>query len=45
MVDHPGEMRDKGKMTQDEYELIISSVDENAEPDGKRYSTKIFFVG
>jgi len=42
MADHPGEMRDKGKMTQDEYELIISSVDENAEPDGKRYSTKIF---
>ncbi len=44
MADVPGEMLQKGKMTQDEYELITSSVGEGAEIHGKQFSTKIFLT-
>lgn len=42
MTDYPGQMLGKGKMTQEEYALITSSVGEEMDTQGKTYSTKIF---
>ena len=42
MADYPGQMLQKGKMTQEEYDLITSSVGEEMDARGKTYSTKIF---
>ena len=42
MADSPGQMLQKGKMTQEEYDLITSSVGEEMDTGGKTYSTKIF---
>ena len=42
MADSPGQMLQKGKMTQEEYDLITSSVGEEMDARGRTYSTKIF---
>jgi sugar phosphate permease len=42
MADYPGQMLQKGKMTQEEYDLITSSVGEEMDARGRTYSTKIF---
>ena len=42
MADYPGQMLQKGKMTQEEYDLITSSVGEEMDARKKTYSTKIF---
>ena len=42
MADYPGQMLQKGKMTQEEYDLITSSVGEEMDAREKTYSTKIF---
>jgi len=44
MADSPREMLEKERMEKDEYDLIISSVGEDAEVEGKQYSTRIFFT-
>ena len=42
MADYPGQMLQKGKMTQEEYDLITYSVGEEMDAREKTYSTKIF---
>jgi len=42
MENAPGRILQKGKMTQEEYDLITSSVGEGEDVHGKKYSTKIF---
>ncbi|MFC1670519.1 MFS transporter [Spirochaetota bacterium] len=42
MANSPKEIHKKGKMTDEEYKLITSSVGEEADVHGKVYSTKIF---
>ena len=42
MADYPGQMLQKGKMTQEEYDLITSSVGEEMDARERTYSTKIF---
>jgi sugar phosphate permease len=42
MANSPGQIRQKGKMTQEEYALITSSVGETEDVHGKKYSMKIF---
>ena len=42
MENAPGQILQKGKMTQQEYALITSSVGEAEDVHGKKYSTKIF---
>ncbi len=42
MADSPRLTRQNGKMTQEEYDLITSSVGEESDLHGKTYSTKIF---
>jgi sugar phosphate permease len=42
MADTPGEMLQKGRMTQEEYDMITSSVGVEADVHGKKYTTKIF---
>jgi sugar phosphate permease len=42
MADSPGQVLQKGRMTQEEYDMITSSVGEEAHVHGRIYSTKIF---
>ena len=42
MADSPGQMLQKGKMTQEEYDLITSSVGGEMDAGERTYSTKIF---
>lgn len=44
MADSPRQMLQRGKMTQEEYDLITSSVGEEADVHGKIYSAKIFIT-
>ena len=44
MADSPYRMLQLRKMTQEEYDLITSSVGEDAEVHGKKHSTKIFYT-
>ena len=42
MYNSPGDVLQNGKMTESEYNLITSSVGEDSEEHGKKYSIKIF---
>lgn len=42
MADHPGQILQKGKMSQEEYHLITSSIGKETDVNAKKYSTKIF---